>query len=102
MNIHRDYSCTLSAKNSALLFVYIYYIIWQVRIISRTSRLAFEVRKLSRRGSKETVETDLLVGRVLLSTMNLRVYSRLSTLYETYHVHFCSAIYGGSMLAEAS
>ena len=42
----------------------------------RTSRLAFEVRKPSRSGSKETGETDL--GRVL--PMNLRVYSRLSTL----------------------
>ena len=42
----------------------------------RTSRLVFEVRKPSRSGSKETGETDL--GRVL--PMNLRVYSRLSTL----------------------
>ena len=48
----------------------------QITGIYRTSRLVFEVRKPSRSGSKETGETDL--GRVL--PMNLRVYSRLSTL----------------------
>ena len=49
----------------------------------------FEVRKLSRRGSMERGEADL--GRVL--PMNLRIYSRLSTL-EARDVS-CSYSYSG-------